>query len=615
MKKIILLSAAVFLLFLISSCQTENKTAETPATAVIIPYPDASLPPAERAQELLAQMTLAEKVGQMTQIERAYLERVTDIADYKLGSLLSGGGSTPFRNTPVGWADMIDGFQNQALRTRLRIPLLYGTDAVHGHNNMRGATIFPHNIGLGATRNPELVEEVARITAIETTATGVHWNFAPSIAVPRNIRWGRTYEGYSEDPELTAILGAAAVRGYQGDDISAPDRFIATAKHFVGDGGTLEGKDQGDTQVSIDVLRDVHARPYIDAIEAGARTVMASYNSWNGEKLHGSRELLTDMLRGELGFDGLILSDWGAVKQLPGEREDQIERAIMAGIDMVMVPDDYQVFIPTLIGLVESGRVPMERIDDAVMRILTLKFEFGLFESPKADRSAADSIGSPEHREVARQAVRESLVLLKNDNIVPISSDVQHIHLIGNKAHDIGVQSGGWTITWQGSTGPSTPGTTLLDAVRSIGEERGFAVSHGNSIPDTADLVILVVGEEPYAEFEGDTEKPELNNRDLGYHRTAVESGLPVLSIMFSGRPMIITDLIDDWDAFAAAWLPGTEAAGITDIIFGAYEPSGVLPITWPRSMRLYELREQAGGDPDFEDPASEVLFPFGFGL
>jgi len=548
-------------------------------------------------------MTLEEKIGQMTQIERVYLQDGSPIAQFHLGSVLSGGGSTPNPNTPAGWADMIDEYQDQALSTRLRIPLLYGTDAVHGHNNLMGATIFPHNIGLGATGNPQLVEEIARITAIEATATGIHWTFAPSISVPQNIRWGRTYEGYSEDPELTALLGAAAVRGYQGQDISAPDRLIATAKHFLGDGGTTEGIDQGDTQVSFETLRTLHARPYIDAIEAGVKTIMVSFNSWNGIKLHGSRELITDLLRGELGFDGLILSDWGAVKQLPGNEKDQIEKAILAGIDMVMVPDDFRGFTRSLIDLVNQGRVPMERIDDAVFWILRLKFALGLFESPMVDRSQAETIGSPDHRAVARQAVRESLVVLKNNGVLPIGDSVQHIHVIGTKANDIGVQSGGWTITWQGRRGTITAGTTILEGMQSLATDRGITLSSGRTIPENTDLVLLVVGELPYAEFEGDTDEPRLKTDDVEFHRIARESNKPIATVIISGRPLIITEEIEHWDGLVAAWLPGTEGDGVAEILFGVYEPTGRLSFTWPRSMKFYELDE------------AEILFPLGFGL
>jgi beta-glucosidase len=591
--------------------QNPNGTSEPD----FIPYPDPSLPPSDRARTLLSIMTLEEKVGQMTQIERVYLQDGNPIAEFHLGSVLSGGGSSPNPNTPAAWADMIDDFQRQALSTRLRIPLLYGTDAVHGHNNLRGATIFPHNIGLGATANPQLVEEIARITAIEATATGIHWNFAPSIAVPQNIRWGRTYEGYSEDPELTALLGASAIRGYQGQDISEPGRLIATAKHFVGDGGTTEGIDQGDTQVSLEILRALHARPYIDAIEAGVKTIMVSYSSWNGIKLHGSRQLLIDMLRGELGFDGLILSDWGAVKQLSGNQMDQIEQAIMAGIDMIMVPDDYRGFTQSLIDLVNQGRVPMERIDDAVFRILRLKFEYGLFESPMVDRAKIDTIGSADHRAVARQAVRESMVVLKNHGVLPIGNEVQHIHVIGTKANDIGIQSGGWTITWQGRRGTITSGTTILEGIQSLASERGITVSYGRAIPDTTELVVLVIGELPYAEFEGDVDEPRLEIADLEFHRIALESNKPIATVLISGRPMIITQELEDWDGLVAAWLPGTEGLGVAEILFGDYAPTGRLPFTWPRSMKLYQLREATGGSPEAQDLESEILFPLGFGL
>ncbi len=585
---------------------------------LVIAYPDASLPDETRAEQLLAEMNLAEKVGQMVQVERAYIRRPEDISRYNIGSILSGGGSSPAPNTPEAWADMIDGFQQQALQTRLRIPLLYGTDAVHGHNNLEGAVIFPHNIGLGATRNPELVQKVAAVTAKEASATGIHWNFAPAVSVPQDIRWGRSYEGFSENPQLVSELGAAAIRGYQsgegslaGEDYSFGEgsRLLATAKHFLGDGGTIGGVDQGDVVIGESVLREVHLYPYRAAIEAGVKTVMATFNSIHGEKVHGSRYYLTEVLRDELGFTGLLVSDWGAVKQLPGSRSEQIEAAVLAGIDMVMIPDDYWVFIPTLIELVESGRVPMQRIDEAVTRILTAKFELGLFEQPMTNRENIPSIGSDAHRAVARQAVRESLVVLKDNDVLPLDTGYQHIHVLGNKADDIGVQSGGWTIEWQGRPGPITPGTTILEAIEQAAGE-GIQVSHGNTIPDSADVIVLVVGERPYAEYEGDTDMPRISGSDVNLIRAAAAAEVPVLTVLVSGRPLIITDYLDDWDALIAAWLPGTEGGGVADILFGRYPGSGRLSFTWPVSTELYEARNRGE-----DDPADEVLFEYGFGL
>ncbi|HWP41636.1 MAG TPA: glycoside hydrolase family 3 N-terminal domain-containing protein [Blastocatellia bacterium] len=581
-----------------------------------------------QVNELLAKMTLDEKIGQMTQAEQDALIDKSDIEKYFLGSLLSGGNSDPKAgNSLKAWTDMYDEYQSHALKTRLAIPILYGVDAVHGHNNVLGAVVFPHNIGLGCTRNPELVEKAARITAKEVRATGINWTFAPCVAVPRDERWGRTYEGYGETPELARTLGEAAVRGFQGDDLSDPLSVLACAKHFVGDGGTTFGTgilkhpesserwplDRGDTRLSEQELRDIHMQGYITAIEAGVGTIMPSYNSWNGEKCSGSKRLLTEILKQELGFEGFLISDYDAIDELPGDYKSDIEQTINAGMDMVMVPRKYREFISTLRDLVKEGRVPMERIDEAVRRILRVKFAMGLMQKGRnhlADRSLHSSFGSGEHRAVARECVRQSLVLLKNDNkTLPLSKGLGRIHVGGKNADDIGNQCGGWTIDWQGKSGEvTTGGTTILKAIRdAVSKRTKVTYSKDGRGAAGADVGIVVVGEKPYAEMQGDREDLSLDREDVAAIENMKKAGIAVVVVLISGRPMIIEQVLDKCDAFVAAWLPGTEGEGVADVLFGDYRPAGKLSFTWPRSMSQIPINI---GDRDY-DP----LFKYGFGL
>jgi len=556
--------------------------------------------------DLLSEMTLEEKIGQMTQIERSSIDRTT-IKDYFLGSVLSGGGSSP-GDSPEDWADMYDGFQEQALATRLKIPIIYGVDAVHGHNNLKGAVIFPHNIGLGSTRNPNLVKEVARITALETAATGIDWTFSPAIPVVLDERWGRTYESFGETPELAQLLGKAAIQGYQGNDLSKNETIAACAKHFIGDGGTLNGRDQGNTIASEAELRAIHLPGFIDAIEANVATVMASYSSWNGGKLHGSSYLLTDVLKNELGFKGFVISDWGAIDQLPGDYSSDVEKAINSGIDMVMVPHDYELFISTLTQLVNNGRVTEERIDDAVSRILKVKFDLGLFEELMTSRSLINEIGSQAHRDVARQAVRESLVLLKNESsLLPLSKNTA-IHLSGKNADDLGHQMGGWSIWWQGGSGDITEGTTILEGFESHSTGSISYSRTGNGASNSgADVAIAVIGETPYAEGAGDSDDLRLSSGDIQVVKTLKATGKPVIVIIVSGRPLIIDEILDDADAIVAAWLPGTEGDGVAEVILGDYSPKGILPISWPRTNSQIPINV---GDSDYNP-----LYEYGFGL
>jgi beta-glucosidase len=601
------------------------------ASAAMQPAPSGPLAlsaaDARRVGDLVAQMTLDEKIGQMTQPDQQFLKDPSDVETLFLGSLLNGGDSDPPTNSFDDWSAMAERWQGRALRTRLKIPLVYGVDAVHGHSNVLGAVIFPHNIGLGATRNAKLVEEIGRITAKEVRATGINWNFAPCIAVPRDERWGRTYEGFSEDPALVAELGAAAVRGLQAGGLRDPLGVLATAKHFAGDGGTIWGTgmpadfapdkkrfplDRGDTRGDEATLRRIHIDPYIPSIKAGTGTIMVTYNSWNGEKVSGHKRLLTDVLKQELGFEGFLISDYDAIDELPGDYRTNIRDSVNAGMDMFMVPQKYREFITNLKSLVEAKEVSMERIDDAVTRILRVKAAMGLLEpgwSPQADRSLQASFGSAEHRDVARRAVRESLVILKNDGrALPIAPGLTRIHVAGRNADDLGAQAGGWTITWQGKRGPVTTGTTILEAIRrAAGPKVEVTFTVDGSGAAGADVAIVVVGEDPYAEFFGDRADLALDPVDRQAIAAAKQAGVKVVTVIVSGRPLILGDALDASDAVVAAWLPGSEGDGVADILFGRHAPTGKLPFTWPRSMDQVPMN---AGDKNY-DP----LFPFGFGL
>jgi beta-glucosidase len=535
-----------------------------------------------KAKELLGRMTLDEKIGQMTQADSSYLKDPTDVATLFLGSVLSGGDSDPKDgNSREAWIRMVSTFEGEALKTRLKIPLLYGVDAVHGHNNILGAVVFPHNIGLGATRDAALVEKIGRITAEEVRATGIQWAFAPCVTVPQDVRWGRSYEGYSSDPKLVAELGAAAVRGLQGKGLSDPHAVLACAKHYLGDGGTSFGTggfnksmlDQGDTQVDEATLRRVHLQGYLSTVAEGVGTIMPSYSSWNGVKVSGSKHLLTEVLKDEVGFQGFLISDYNAVDQITKDYKTAIGISINAGMDMVMVPDHYKLFITYLKELVNEGVVPMSRIDDAVMRILRVKLAMGMVEG-KAEPSPANyAFGTAEHRAVARQAVRESMVLLKNDNhVLPLKKSAT-IHLAGKSADDAGNQCGGWTIQWQGKSTDNLPGaTTIRAAMRKNGVKLGET---------GASAGVVVIGEKPYAEGFGDRKDLNMAQEDVEAVKKMKASGLPVVVVVFSGRPINLDPIMDDADAIVAAFLPGTEGEGITDVLFGAYKPTGKLSYNW----------------------------------
>ena len=536
----------------------------------------------KQVDALLAQMTLEEKIGQMVQVDSAALRDKADVQKYFLGSVLSGGNSDPSTgNTAQDWLAFVNGFQQYALQTRLKIPILYGIDAVHGHNNIDGATVFPHHIGMGATRDAKLVERAERVTAEEVAGTGIRWAFAPCVTVPQDARWGRTYEGYNDDPALVAELGAASVRGFQGKQLSAdPTSVLACAKHFIGDGGTTGGIDQGNTVCDEATLRRLFLPPYIAAIKAGVGSIMVSYSSWNGAKMHGNKYLLTDVLKSELGFRGFLVSDWAAIDQLSPDYKYDIEQSINAGLDMIMIPNgagktnNYVEFITDLKALVAGGKVPGSRIDDAVRRILRIKFQMGLF-----DESATAT--DPAHRAVARQCVRESLVLLKNENhILPLSKRIKHLAVAGAGADDLGRQCGGWTVDWQGGHGNITRGgTTLLAAIRqTVSPETDVTYSPDARDLSNADAVIVVVGEPPYAEMKGDRANLEMSAEDMALIAKAKAGGVPVITIVYSGRPLAWNPALALSDAFVAAWLPGSEGLGMTDVLFGGYKFTGKVP-------------------------------------
>ena len=572
---------------------------------------------------LISSMTLEEKIGQMTQVDYRYLQDVTDINKYFLGSILSGGGATPPTNQPSSWVDLYNEFQEQALSTRLKIPLIYGIDAVHGHNNVVGATIFPHNIGLGCTNDEKLIKEIAVATAVEIQATGLDWTFAPCLAVAQDERWGRTYESFSEDHDIVTKLGVATVQGYQMGNSLSKKSVLACAKHYVGDGNTVFGTgsnnykiDRGDVVLDEGELRSKYIKPFKESIKQGVGSIMISYNSWHGKKLHGHKYLINDILKQELGFKGFVVSDWAGINEIAKDYKASIIESINAGIDMVMVPgslnpdhDSYDDFIRLAIESVKEGFIPINRIDDAVTRILKIKKKIGLFDRPIKDPQNINMVGSKKHRDLARESVRKSMVLLKNKNkLLPIDRSGKKISFVGEHADNIGYQCGGWTITWQGGSGDITPGTSILDAFKAtVKDTNDISYSiYGENIPDS-DIIIAVIGEKPYSEGWGDRKSLDLSDEDKKILKRVKEKNLPYLIILVSGRPLLIEDEIKDCDAFIAVWLPGTEGAGIADVIFGDYPPTGKLSMSWPRSMDQLPI--------NIGDKIYNPLFPFGYGL
>ncbi|MBT3608367.1 MAG: beta-glucosidase [Candidatus Marinimicrobia bacterium] len=574
-----------------------------------------------KVKNLVAEMTLDEKIGQMTQVDHRYLEQKSDIKTYFLGSLLSGGGSAPDTNNPRSWVRMYNEYQGLALDTRLAIPLIYGIDAVHGHNNVYGATIFPHNIGLGCSNDEKLVQEISEATAREVRATGLDWTFAPCLAVSQDERWGRTFESYSENTEIVTRLGIASIKGYQGNNLDNSNLVLACAKHYVGDGNTIFGTginggiDRGDVLVDEKELRSKYIKPFRSAVENGVGSIMISYNSWQSKKLHGHSYLINDILKNELGFSGFVVSDWAAIDDIDEDYKTSIITAINAGIDMVMVPGEhsnkshsYIEFINLLKESVLEGSVSINRIDDAVYRILKIKYSMGLFEKPLKDYKKLNEVGSSKNRELAREGVNKSVVLLQNNNILPISKNIKSILVAGEHGHDLGYQCGGWSISWQGGSGNTTIGTTILDGIRdNIGNQSSVSFSKNGDEPNDHDIIIAVVGETPYAEMKGDSESLELSNKDKLLLERLIKTGKPIVLILISGRPMIITPYLEHVDAVLAAWLPGTEGSGVADLLFGDVSPTAKLSFSWPRDMSQIPI--------NYGDKTYDPLFPLGYGL
>lgn len=649
------------LLFLLclSSCLTLSKNEKDDAIA-------------KKVSDLLSKMTLAEKVGQMTQVDLRMFDDINDINKYGIGSVLSGGSGSPKNNTPKDWLEMVNGFQKISMKSRLAIPLIYGVDAVHGHNNLLGATIFPHNLALGAANNPDLTFRVNKATATEVAATGIHWTFSPCVSVPQDPRWGRFYEGFGESTELVNKQTLAAVNGYQSVLTNTNDKQVAAcAKHFLGDGGTIWGTgtevdgihpyliDQGDVFLDEKDLREIHLPPYEKAISADVKTIMISFSSISGEKCHGNKVLINDLLKTELGFEGFVVSDWGGINQLPGGYKSDIINGINAGIDMVMVPGirqgdpfyaknkHYKDFISLLIEAVNEGSVSMSRIDDAVSRILKVKYEIGLFDNPFIDDSYLNQIGSSEHRALAREAVQKSTLLLKNEGVLPLANN-ETITVVGSAANNLGVQNGGWTTEWQGIYTPDfsfldynddgklliseyysqlkkvyenkfeksnwethfkeidkdnddilspkdfnlflqnrvlqPSGTSVLSGLTQVAPDSNIIYSPNATTIQDGSIVIAVIGEYPYAEGYGDDGDLSLNPADQEILDRVIVSGNPLIVVMLSGRPLLIHDRIDQFDAFVASFLPGMAGEGIADILFGDAYPEAKLNFTWPKS-------------------------------
>ena len=578
-----------------------------------------------RVQAILARMTVEQKVGQIIQADIASVTP-EDVRRYRLGSVLNGGNSGPGGDdlAPAEkWLELADAFYEASMDVAVgepAIPIVWGTDAVHGHSNIIGATIFPHNVGLGATRDPELIERIGQVTAVEIRVTGQEWTFAPTVAVPQDYRWGRAYEGYSSDPSLVAAYVGSMIRGLQGPPSTSPilagPYVAASTKHYLADGGTTDGRDQGDAAISELELRLIHGAPYIPAIENGVATIMTSFSSWNGVKLSAHRGLVTDVLKGRMNFDGMVITDWNAHGQVAGCSNASCPRAVDAGIDMFMAPDSWRMFYDSTLAQVRDGTIAMDRLDDAVARVLRLKERLGLFEMGKPSQRALSGeyhlLGAPDHRAVAREAVRKSMVLLKNTGVLPLQPGGR-ILVAGDAANDIARQSGGWTLSWQG-TGLDNdlfPGaTSLWSGIEQAATATGGSaqLSEDGTFTQRPDAAIVIFGETPYAEFQGDIAtlqlRPELRG-PIATMRRLKEQGIPVVAVMITGRPLYVNEALNTADAFVAAWLPGSEGAGVADMLFAgadgapAFEFQGLLPTAWPATARH-------GG---------ATLFPFGYGM
>ena len=600
----------------------------------------------KKVSELLAKMSLEQKVGQLLQPERQFITPA-EVKEYHIGSVLSGGGSVPGENKPEDWIKMNDEYWAASMEEddkHLAIPLLYGIDAIHGNTNVLGSVVFPHNIGLGAAHDPDLIERVAATTAKEIAAVGVDWTFAPTLAVARNSHWGRTYESYSEDPKIVAEYAPRFVHGLQGE--YEADKVIACVKHFIGDGATLHGIDQGDMCITEDEIRKIHLPPYKAAVDAGVLTVMVSLSSWYGEKLHGHKYLLTDLLKKDLGFEGFVISDWDGIDYLDEDYGEAVVMSLNAGMDMFMVVSRWKEFIEHVITNVGNGRISMERVDDAVKRILRVKYEFGMFTKPRpAKRKLSlenSCFGCDEHREVAREAVRKSLVMLKNDDdILPLSKNAR-ILVAGKNAHNRGHQCGGFTVAWQGVYDNESiiGGTSIWEGIQAVAPHAVLNENGTEADPEKHDVAVVCIGEIPYAEMLGDIRveglakglkisrgstsegEPipimkkgpygthlylhELHPEDIATIRTITDKGIPVVAIMVCGRTLVINDELDASKAFVVAWFPGSEGQGVADVIFGDYNIQGKLSFSWPR----YDDENWNIGDCNYSP-----LFAYGYGL
>ena len=641
-KHIFVLSVAAFAL---GACVTVPKTVSVPGTIhpEIWPKLPAALAedPALDAQvaNLLSKMTVAEKVGQTIQADIASVTP-NDVRTYRLGSILDGGDSGPNHNDRApaqDWLKAADAFYAASLDApagHVAIPLLWGSDSVHGNSNIIGATIFPHNIGLGAANDPDLLRKIGEITAIETRVVGQDWTFAPTVAVAQDVRWGRSYESYSENPDIVRVYAGAMVQGIQGvpgsPDFLRGPHIIATIKHFLGDGGTDKGRDQGDNLASEEGLRDIHAAGYQSGIAAGAQVVMASYSSWHGQKMHGNRALLNDVLVGRFGFDGFVVGDWNAQGQLPGCTVTDCPAALLAGVDMAMAPDTWKGLYTNTLAEVKSGAIPMARLDEAVSRILRVKLRAGIFDAGKPSSRPFggkwDELGSPEHRAVARQAVRESLVLLKNEHgVLPLDPKL-NVLVVGDGAGDMSKQTGGWTISWQGTGNSRADFPHAQTIFEGIAEQVNAAGGHATLSPDGSfkekpDAAVVVFGEDPYAESKGDREDLAFESGNLRLIRDLKAKGIPVVAVFLSGRPLYLTREINAADAFVAAWLPGTEGSGVADLLLRKQDGSiqndfrGRLSFSWPRAPDQAPLHFPGPHATEAERTAYNPLFAFGYGL
>ncbi len=565
----------------------------------------------EQLRQIMSSMTLAQKIGQMTMAERMWATP-DDVREHGLGSILSGGGSAPGENTAADWVQMNDAYWQACMEEDggVGVPILFGVDAVHGHNNLKGATIFPHNLGLGAANEPELVGKIAQLTAREILATGLEWNFAPTLAVVQDVRWGRSYESFGNDPERAAAFGEAYVKACQAEGV------LACVKHWVGDGATHHGIDQGDTRLDYEALEATHIAPYFPALQAGVLSVMVSFNSWNGDKCHGHYFLITELLKEKLGFPGIVVSDWDGIDYLNEDYGLAIRDSVNAGLDLFMVPENWRLFLSGLMEQVELGHVSEARIDDAVSRILSTKIKMGLLDKPRPAQRVDASLPKPgcaAHREVAREAVRKSLVLLKNEQQTLPVNNSQRILVAGKNANNLGHQCGGWTVSWQGEKdGSNVDGTTLWQAVSGRASQAVLSTELDGCDADPAkhDLAIVAIGETPYAEGFGDIRFDDegliqtgsmiqglmnplepygqslalanLHPEDLACIRRIRKAGVPVVAVLMSGRPLVIEQELADSEAFVAAWLPGSEGGGIADVLFGDFPFTGKLPLPWP---------------------------------